>query len=165
MRTAPLLKALALWCVTDMDMMQRPGGHEGHEGARGWCQGAPIPFAAVSAHYAVSSPGRILRLVRSPFIRHHYSQGVRRRRQGAPGAFPGRISLDPLVLEHVQGEFFLAKAEIAKTVRVRARARFEIGVDGMPSRLGVEFDEGEKDLITWFAREDGKKRSGSAMQS
>jgi hypothetical protein len=68
------------------------------------------------------------------------------------GCFPGRIPLDPLHLEHVSGEFFLARAEIISLISVRARARFEIDSTGFPVKLGVEFDEGAKDLITWFLR-------------
>lgn len=63
------------------------------------------------------------------------------------GVFPGKVPLDPLILEHVNGEFFLAKAEIISLISVRARSRFEINAAGTPFRLGVEFDEGDPELI------------------
>lgn len=66
------------------------------------------------------------------------------------GKFPGRVALDPLTLEHVNGEYFLAKAEIVQLISVRARCRFHINVAGQATKLGVEFDEGDPDLVIWF---------------
>lgn len=70
------------------------------------------------------------------------------------GVFPGKVALDPLVLEHINGEFFLAKAEIVSIISVRARSRFEINAeDTTPHRFGIEFDERNPGIITWFVKE------------
>lgn len=65
------------------------------------------------------------------------------------GAFPGRLPLDPLVLEHINGDCFLARADLVGFIPVRAKAAFKADVAGNSLRLGVEFSEG---LTTWFER-------------
>ncbi len=64
----------------------------------------------------------------------------------AQGSFPGRVPLDPLVLEHVDGDVFLAKADLAALIPVRVKATFEVS-DDVPKRLGMEFETG---LVIWF---------------
>lgn len=64
------------------------------------------------------------------------------------GSFPGRIPLEPLRLEHVDGYVFLAKADLVKLIPVRAKARFILDEQTtQPTRLGIDFAEG---LTTWF---------------
>lgn len=69
------------------------------------------------------------------------------------GALPGRISLDPLRLEHIDGDIFLARADLVKLIPIRAKARFEVREDsaGRHLKLGVDLAEG---LTTWFVRKD-----------
>ncbi len=62
------------------------------------------------------------------------------------GSFPGRVPLDPLVLEHVDGHVFLAKADLAAIIPVRVKATFKVS-DDVPTRLGMEFEAG---LVIWF---------------
>ncbi|CAN8099828.1 unnamed protein product [Discula destructiva] len=65
------------------------------------------------------------------------------------GSFPGRIPLEPLGLAHVDGDVFLAKADLVKLIPVRAKARFVLLDEqaGQQRRLGVDFADG---LTTWF---------------
>ncbi|EFX03953.1 serine beta-lactamase-like superfamily protein [Grosmannia clavigera kw1407] len=65
------------------------------------------------------------------------------------GAFPGRLPLDPLFLEHIDGDNFLLKADIIELIPVRAKAKLEIDETGVPDKLGVEFGDS---ITTWFCR-------------
>ncbi len=69
------------------------------------------------------------------------------------GVFPVKLLLGPFVLEHVAGEHFLVKVDVARVQKIRTRARFEVDATGSPARLGVEFEDGHPDIVIWFARQ------------
>lgn len=66
------------------------------------------------------------------------------------GSFPGRLPLDPLILEHIDGDCFLARANLVEMIPVRAEAAFKSHSAGGPLKLGIDFAEG---LTTWFVRD------------
>ena len=68
------------------------------------------------------------------------------------GSFPGRTTLDPFDFEHIDGDVFLAKADIISLIPVRAKATFSVD-NRNASKLGVEFSAG---LVTWFVKDDGE---------
>lgn len=63
------------------------------------------------------------------------------------GSFPGRLPLDPLTLEHIEGDSFLARADLVQLIPVRAKATFIQDATGCQLKLGIDFSEG---LTTWF---------------
>lgn len=72
---------------------------------------------------------------------------------GLHGHFPARLPFDSFFLEHISGEFFLAKVGIMEVQTFRLKARFELDPSGVPLKLGMEFEEDDPDVIIWFARE------------
>ncbi|KAH8896571.1 serine beta-lactamase-like superfamily protein [Thozetella sp. PMI_491] len=73
------------------------------------------------------------------------------------GSLPGRVNLDPFILEHITGEHFLAKVDLIRGIMtLNTRARFEIDASGKPAKLGVEFEDGKPDIVIWFALQEKK---------
>ncbi|KUI70042.1 Protein flp [Cytospora mali] len=66
------------------------------------------------------------------------------------GVYPGRLPLDPLILQHIDGDVFLARADLVHMIPVRARATFKTDAAGDQLNLGVDFEQG---LTTWFVRD------------
>lgn len=66
------------------------------------------------------------------------------------GVFPGRLPLDPFILEHISGDNFLATADLVKLIPIRAQATFKKDTATGQLKLGINFAE---EITTWFQRE------------
>lgn len=95
-----------------------------------------VPVAQLLGHYLHPSYGSIL-------LKETEGQTA------IHGSFPGRLPLDPLYLEHIDGDTFLLKADLVELIPVRAKATFKIDSKDSQPKLGVHFAD---DITTWFVR-------------